>query len=78
MAISVPSEHDRKWNHINWMLLGIGYSVIWERMFDREQCRYAIRKGDLVRKELLGIYDNEAEAEAMCNLLLSQAKYEEE
>jgi hypothetical protein len=69
-------RHDWKWNSINGMLLRLGYSVIWERMIDQDQCRYAIRKGP--GRELLGIYHNEAEAEAMCKLLLSQAKYEEE
>lgn len=78
MAISVPTAHERKWHRLNRMLLTLGYSVIWERMIDQDQFRYAIRKGVVAGKELLGIYNNEAEAEAMCNLLLSQAKYEEE
>jgi hypothetical protein len=77
MAIPLD-RHDWKWYSLNGMLLRIGYSVIWERMIDQDQCRYAIRKGKYAGMELLGIYHNEAEAEAMCNLLLSQAKYEEE
>lgn len=75
------NRHDWKWNSLNGMLLRIGYSVIWERMTDQDQCRYAIRKGVgniPLGKELLGIYNDEAEAEAMCKLLLSQAKYEED
>ena len=77
MAKTMVNKHEWKWGGINMQLHRIGYSVIWERMIDQDQCRYAIRKGKYASKELLGIYNDEAEAEAMCKLLLSQAKYEE-
>lgn len=78
MAVSKLSQHNWKWRSINGLLHRIGYSVIWEQDFITQECRYAIRKGLYAGRELLGIYNDEAKAEAMCNLLLSQAKYEGE
>jgi hypothetical protein len=75
------AEHNFKWDGINMALLRLGYSVDWTRVPDREGCKYRIVKhGNPIHyksREVLGIFDNEEEAHAMCKLLISNAKYEE-
>jgi hypothetical protein len=75
------AEHNFKWDDMNTTLQKIGYSVDWTIVPDRKGCKYRIVKhGNPLRykpREVLGIFDNEEEAHAMCKLLISNAKYEE-
>lgn len=72
--------HNLKWDAINMALQRLGYSVDWTRVTNVEGCKYRIVKQNKTfdaPREVLGIFDNEEEAHAMCKLLISNAKYEE-
>jgi hypothetical protein len=73
-------RHNLKWDVMNMTLQRLGYSVDWTRVPYVEGCKYRIVKQNKTfdtPREVLGIFDNEEEAYAMCKLLISNAKYEE-
>ena len=77
MAFKLGDKHAFKWQGINYALHMCGYRAAWQHDHMTEQYKYAIFKQVGPKKdELLGVYNSEDEAEAMCRLLISQSKYE--
>ena len=76
MAVDSREEyvHEMRWRYNNQDLNKIGFWVKWQRDFITDQYKYAIGlKGE---KQPMGIYIGEETAQAMVNLLLSNAKHE--
>lgn len=67
--------HEITWRNNDLRLREIGFWVVWQRDFVTDQHQYAIGlKGE---RQPMGIYNDQDTAQAMVNLLLSNAKHEE-
>ena len=67
--------HEITWRNNDSRLQEIGFWVRWQRDFVTDSYKYVIGlKGE---KQPMGIYNDEDTAQAMVNLLLSNAKHEE-
>lgn len=67
--------HEIKWRNANLALNNIGFWVKWQRDFVTDSHKYAIGlKGE---RQPMGIYNDQDTAQAMVDLLLSNAKHEE-
>jgi len=77
MAIAFDKdEHNIKWDTINRRLWALGYWVKWENDYRTMEYRYAIGRDN--ERKPMGIYEDEATAQAMVKMILSNAKHEGE